>query len=89
MKYCFLISDISHFGFLIAYCIEHDISVFRCYWDNRVKGKRCYLLDPIAKRLSYASLDFCFSEGYDVISPLFYFNNFGNSCLDLSKSSGF
>lgn len=44
-KNVYLILDIEEYGKFISYCIEHDISVWRTYWDEREKGNRCYQID--------------------------------------------
>ena len=38
-KVAYLIANIEDYGKLMAFCIKHDICVFRTYWDERKKGK--------------------------------------------------
>lgn len=47
------IDNISDYGKLVSYCIEHDVSVFRSYYDNRVL--RFYHIDLSDKRLYYVT----------------------------------
>lgn len=78
MKRAFLISNIEEYGFLVAYCVEHDISVFRSYWDDREKGNRCYFIDFYHKKLFYFRYSTYDSGSYEIACPVFDFNEFGN-----------
>lgn len=51
MDEAYLIKNIEEYGKLMAYCIENDISVFRTYWDEREKGRRCYKPDFHEKKM--------------------------------------
>lgn len=77
-KTAFLITSIAEYGKLISFCIENDISVFRTYWDEREKGDRCFQIDWADKRCYYSSKRFYESEGYEIITPIFYVNSYGN-----------
>lgn len=44
-KIALLISNIEEYGKLMSFCIKNDINVWRTYWDEKAKGKRCYHID--------------------------------------------
>ena len=77
MKKVYKISNIEQFGLFIAYCIDLDICVFRTYWREIEKGNRCYCIDYVEKRCYYSSEEYWLSKGYNIITPKFYFNDFG------------
>lgn len=77
MKKAYLIRNIEEYGKLIAFCIEKDISVFRTYWDERKKGNRCYCIDWDEKRCLYSSCEYFHDRGYEILTPVFYFDQFG------------
>lgn len=70
----YLIKNIVEYGKLIAYCIDHDISVWRSYWDEDEAGDRCYFIDWREARLYYSSKRFYTENRYNVIEPYFYVN---------------
>ena len=78
MKAAYLILNIEEYGKLIAYCIDHDVTVFRSYWDDREKGDRCYRIDWIEKRLYYARREYWEEEGYEIILPDFRLDKYGS-----------
>lgn len=67
----YLCSTVEEYGKFISYCIDNDISVWRCFWDDRDKSDRCYHIDWHEQRCYYASKKFYEREGFEVISPLF------------------
>ena len=73
----YLISNIEEYGKLMAYCIEHDIVVFRTYWNEKEKGNRCFEVNFKDKRCYYSSKEYYFNEGYNILIPVFDFNKFG------------
>lgn len=77
-KVAYLIDDIKQYGFLIAYCIYNDITVFRSYYDERDKGKRVYRIDWKEKRLYYSSNGYYENNGFTIYRPVFSFNQYGN-----------
>lgn len=76
-KTAYLISDIEEYGKLISFCIHNDVCVFRTFWDEREKGSRCYVINWKEKLCSYSSKRFYEYEGYDIIKPVFYLDNYG------------
>ena len=76
-KEVYLIKDITEYGKLIAFCIKHDITIFRTYWGNREKGNRCYQIDWDEKRCYYSSRKFYEENGYKIVVPYFSFDRFG------------
>lgn len=76
-KIAYLLSSIEDYGAFISFCIEHDICVFRTYWDEREKGERCYFIDWQEKRCYYSSVEYYLKLGYKILTPVFYFNSFG------------
>lgn len=77
-KTAYLIVNVEEYGKLISFCINNDISVWRTYWDEREKGERCFQIDWIGKRCYYSSKRFYESEGYEIITPIFYVDSYGN-----------
>lgn len=73
----YLIDNIEEYGKLMAFCINHDISVFRTYWEEKEKGKQCYQIDWKQKRCFYASVDYYTREGYEIVKPVFLVDKFG------------
>lgn len=76
-KTAFIIKDITEFGKLMAYCIEHDISVWRTYWDEREKD-RVYNVDFIDKRCYYSRCSYYEDKGYEIVEPNFVIDQWGN-----------
>ena len=83
MKTAFLITSIEEYGKLMSYCIEHDISVFRTYWDEREKGDRCYHIEfnQHSKSCGYSNKNFYLSQGYKIVIPKFRLNKYGKYTL--------
>ena len=77
MKKVYLITNIEQYAMLIAYCVEHDISVFRTFWNEREKGNRCYYVNFKDKRCLYSSKEYWLKEGYEIVVPEFYFDEYG------------
>ena len=77
-KVAFIISNIEEYGKLISFCIRNDVCVFRTYWDEREKGKRCYSIDWKEKRCLYSSLSYFKDNDYEIVSPIFQLDNYGN-----------
>lgn len=73
----YLIKDITEYGKLIACCIEHDITVFRTYWDEREAGDRCYRIDWKLKHCFYCDRKYWEENGFDIVEPKFRFTEFG------------
>lgn len=76
-KQAFLIKDITEYGKLVAYCVEHDISVWRTYWDEREKEDRCYNIDWDLKRCWYSSRKYYENNRFEIIEPKFRLTKFG------------
>lgn len=85
MKKAYLIKNITEYGKFIAYCIDKDISVFRCYWEEIEKGTRCYNIDFKHKQLYYSSKDYYEDNLYEIIEPIFELDEFGNFVLKGEK----
>lgn len=77
MRTAYLISNIEEYGKLIAFCIDNDISVFRTYWDEREKRNRCFNIDWENKRCYYSSEQYYLNEGYEIKTPKFELNEYG------------
>ena len=77
MKTAYLILNIEEYGKLISYCIEHDVTVFRSYWDDREKGDRCYCIDWMEKRLYYSPQRYWEEKGCEIILPDFRLDKYG------------
>lgn len=71
MKKAYLILNIEEYGKLMAYCIEHDISVFRTYWNDSEKDDRCYNIDWKEKKCYYSSRQYYEEKGYEIVTPAF------------------
>ena len=77
-KRVYLIASIAEYGKLISFCINHDISVWRTYWDEREKDDRCFHIDWEDKICYYSSKRYYENEGYEIITPTFYLDKYGN-----------
>lgn len=77
-KIALLISNIEEYGKLMSFCINNDINVWRTYWDEREKGDRCYNIDWKEKRCYYSSKRYYINEGYEILEPNFFINEFGD-----------
>ena len=77
MKKAYLISNIEEYGKFIAYLIEHDISVWRLYWDERQKGNRCYQIEWNEKRCYYSTIKYYQDNGYEIVIPQFVCDEYG------------
>lgn len=73
----YLINTIEEYGKLVAYCIDHDISVWRSYWDQRGAGRICYSIDRKDKRLMLSDRLFYEKNGYEVVTPVFDVTEYG------------
>ena len=78
----YLIKNIEEYGKFVAFCIDHDITVWRLYWDEREKGKRGYHIDWKLKRCWYADIDYYLGKNidkkvYNVVEPIFSFDKYG------------
>ncbi len=78
-KIVYLIKNIKQFGFLIAYCIDRDISVFRTYY--RDGDNLCYDINFKEKRCFYASIDYYESLGYEIVEPRFDIDEYSKVVL--------
>lgn len=87
MKTAYLISNIEEYGKFMSFLINHDITVFRVYWDEREKGNRCFHIDWKEGRCYYASKDYYFNDGYEIITPIFKCNQYGDYELIRSNSN--
>lgn len=76
-KKAFLITNIEEYGKFISFCINKDISVFRTYWDEQEKGKRCYYIDWEEKRCKYSSWFYYENRDYEIVSPIFQLDEYG------------
>ena len=76
-KKAYLIENIEEYGKLISYCIQHDINVFRTYWDEREKTDRCYAIDWQERRCYYASRKYYKENGYEIVVPEFQLTQYG------------
>lgn len=73
----FLITNITEFGKLMAYCIENDIRVWRVYWDERKAGDRCYCISWDSKQCTYCDKNYFKEKSYDIVEPEFYVDEYG------------
>ena len=78
MGTAYLISNIEEYGKFISFLINHDVNVFRLYWDEREKGNRCFNIDWKDNRCYYSSKDFYLREGYEIVTPIFECNQYGD-----------
>lgn len=84
----FLISTIEEYGKFVSYCINHDINVWRLYWDEREKGDRCYAIHWGNGRCFYSSRKYWETEGYDIIVPRFELDGWGNYIITNMMTEG-
>lgn len=87
MKKVYILSGISDYGKFISFCIKNDITVFRTYWDEREIIKRCYYIDWIQKRCYYSDRSYWESKGYEVVSPIFLCDKYGNWVIQNGESN--
>ena len=87
-KVAFIISNIEEYGKLMAFCIRNDICVFRTYWSEREKGDRCYSIDWKEKRCLYSPRRFYEINDYDIVSPNFQPDVYGDYrwCYECKES---
>ena len=78
MRTAYLIPNIEEYGKFISFLINHDINVFRLYWDEREKGIRCFNINWKYNCCYYSSKDYYLSEGYEIITPTFELNQYGD-----------
>ncbi len=86
-KKAYLITNIEEYGKFVSFCIENDVNVWRTYWDEREKGDRCYNIDWQEKRCYYSSRRYYEENGYEVITPTFHLDKYGNYKM-LNKKEG-
>ena len=86
MKQAYLIRTITEYGKLMAYCIDNDVSVWRCYWDEREAGDICYDIDWKEKHLQYSNKQFYIKEGYEIVIPIFTFDKYGKVQIAAKRS---
>ena len=84
----YLILNIEEYGKLIAFCIQHDISVWRTYWDEREKGDRCYVIDWGNGRCFYSKKEYWIKNEYEIIIPNFILDKYGNYQIDHQTEKG-
>lgn len=82
-KIAFVISNIEEYGKFVSFCINNDISVWRTYWDERVKGDICYNINWKDKKCYYGHRNFYENIGYEIIVPTFEITEYGNYKLQL------
>lgn len=86
----YLLKDITEYGKLMAYCIEHDICVWRTYWDEREAGERCYCINWQEKSCRYSkdfykkrcSLFWERDVKYQIVRPVFSVDQYGVVTLE-------
>ena len=91
-KTAYLIKNIEEYGKLMAYCIDHDITVWRTYWNEKEKGTICYSIDWKLKRCFYSKIDYyqgrnIDNEVYDIVEPVFESNEYGNVTISKQPKS--
>ena len=64
------IKDVTEYGKFISFCIEHDINVFRTYWDDRATDI-CYFINWQEKRCYYCNRAYWLDKGFTVKEPKF------------------
>lgn len=82
----YLIKNIEEYGKLMAFCIDHDITVRRTYWNERDRGNVGYQIDWKQKRCFYAKIDYwkgmnIDNKVYNVVEPIFIFDEYGKVAL--------
>lgn len=82
MKTAYLIANIEEYGKLLSFLINHDVNVYRLYWDEREKGDRCFSVEWSKKRCYYSSRKWYEENGYEIIKPNFVCNQFGDYELE-------
>ena len=84
-KIVLLISNVEEYGKLMSFCINNDINVWRTYWNEREKGDRCYNIDWKEKRCYYGSKRYYINEGYEIVKPKFFIDDFGDYKFEYIK----
>ena len=74
-RIAYILKDITEYGKFVAYCIDHDISVYRLYWNEQNKN-RCYVIYPDMKLAGVANKDWC-ALAYSLKEPKFYLSKYG------------
>lgn len=74
----YLIKNIEEYGKFISYCIDHDINVWRLYWNEKEKGNMCYRIDWGNGRCFYSSKKYWEDNGYEIVVPNFFLDKYGN-----------
>ena len=82
-KVVYLIENIEEYGKLMAYCIENDISVWRCYWDERVKGDRCFEISSVSRCCLFSRLSYYQGFNVKIVKPKFIVDKYG--CYQIEK----
>lgn len=82
-KIAFVISNVEEYGKFVSFCINNDISLWRTYWDERVKGDIAYSIDWKDKKCFYGHKNFYKNNGYEIIVPTFEITEYGNYKLQL------
>lgn len=85
MKKAYLIKNIEEYGKLMAFCIDKDICVFRTFWNECEKGKRCFNIDWKEKRCYYSNIEYYIREGYEILEPIFEIDKYGENFVLISK----
>lgn len=80
-KKVYLIRNIEQYGKFIAYCIKHDIKVWRVYWNEH--HNHCYCIDWEQKKCTYGSINYWDDKGYMILEPTFSFDEFGEIVMEL------
>ena len=78
MKKAFKLYNILNYGKFIAWCINHDISVYRLYWDERKAGTRCYEIDLKMKKVYYSDEKYYLDIGYEIVDMAFSLDKYGS-----------
>ena len=81
MSICLLVDNIKDYGFLMAYCIDKDICVFRTYWNEKEKTSMCYKIDYTDKRCYKSDVDYYKENGDEIFKPIFSFDEYGKVVL--------
>ena len=72
MKKAFKINNANDYGLLMAFCIEHDVSVFRTYFNVG----EVYNIDFNDKRCYHSKEKYYIDNGYTILVPDFYFDKY-------------
>lgn len=78
----YLINNVEEYGKFLSILINKDITVWRLYWDERERGKRCFHIVWSENRCYYSNVNYYLREGYEIVRPIFTLNNYGNYELE-------